>query len=398
MGPAQTRVNLRSDKKSKERQPGQSIFKHVSNKRHRIGLDTIPQEAKSATFNAIPNQIKADLFNSVINTAFPNFDNLMTASWNVVSIYSNVGTDFPELHKSIVELKSVLQDFEESFGTQVTREEPKFRLDFAPRDVVEDADDGRSEQPEPDASQESTSNSAVDSDGDTDMQSQQREESDSLFVGPGPEQEPEYEHDEMPPPRSKPASRRGPTNEAEPILPTPRPNSIARPSSARSTSTSRKPARAPSIESLSSSTHSHIASPELLRRREEYQRSTSTLNRTASESEEPRTFADLSTVELRAKYKARKTQLIQTFGGNANVPQQYRTQMHNMMKEIKIREMDEGGDEGDAEDGGSAPTSGFLGNSMLGQKKSIGMAPIALMSHVKKESGGGGGAGGAKKD
>jgi hypothetical protein len=74
--------------------------------------------------------IKVDLFNSVVNTAFPNFDNLMMASWNVVSIYSACGSDFPELHKAIVELKGVLQDFDEAFGRDVERVEPRFRHDF----------------------------------------------------------------------------------------------------------------------------------------------------------------------------------------------------------------------------------------------------------------------------
>jgi hypothetical protein len=27
-------------------------------------------------------------------TAFPNFDDLITASWNVVSVYANIGSDF----------------------------------------------------------------------------------------------------------------------------------------------------------------------------------------------------------------------------------------------------------------------------------------------------------------
>jgi hypothetical protein len=76
----------------------------------------------------------------------------MMASWNVVSIYSNVGTDFPELHKAIVDLKSVLQDFEGSLGARVERKEPKPRRDLVPsshpasHDGANDgADDGEGE-------------------------------------------------------------------------------------------------------------------------------------------------------------------------------------------------------------------------------------------------------------
>jgi hypothetical protein len=68
----------------------------------------------------------------------------MMASWNVVSVYSNVGTDFPELHKSIVELKSVLQDFEEGIGKKIERKEPVLRRDFAepPQDGASGAEAG----------------------------------------------------------------------------------------------------------------------------------------------------------------------------------------------------------------------------------------------------------------
>ncbi|KAJ4341559.1 hypothetical protein N0V95_007177, partial [Ascochyta clinopodiicola] len=97
------------------------ITKHVSNKRQRIGLDTIPDTVKSETFNTIPAQIKVDLFNNIIKTAFPNFDNLIIASWNVVSVYSNVGSDFPELHKAVVELKGALEEFESAYAPPRSR-------------------------------------------------------------------------------------------------------------------------------------------------------------------------------------------------------------------------------------------------------------------------------------
>lgn len=88
----------------------------MSNKRQRVGLEAIPDTIKSETFNTIPSQIKVDLFNNIIKTAFPNFDNLITASWNVVSVYSNVGSDFPELHKAVVELKGALEEFETAYA------------------------------------------------------------------------------------------------------------------------------------------------------------------------------------------------------------------------------------------------------------------------------------------
>ncbi|KAJ4989396.1 hypothetical protein SVAN01_05121 [Stagonosporopsis vannaccii] len=92
------------------------ITKHISNKRQRVGLEAIPDNVKSETFNTIPTQIKVDLFNNIIKTALPNFDNLITASWNVVSVYSNVGSDFPELHKAVVELKGALEEFENAYA------------------------------------------------------------------------------------------------------------------------------------------------------------------------------------------------------------------------------------------------------------------------------------------
>ena len=85
---------------------------------------------KRNIFNTIPSNIKVDLFNSVVKTAFPNFNNLMIASWNVVTIYSSCGSDFPELHTAIVDLKSVLQDFDETFGQRVDRVTPSYRHDF----------------------------------------------------------------------------------------------------------------------------------------------------------------------------------------------------------------------------------------------------------------------------
>ncbi|CAO2649620.1 Nn.00g070050.m01.CDS01 [Neocucurbitaria sp. VM-36] len=117
-------------KKLGKRKPGEAVVKHVSNKRTRTGLDNIPNDVKSATFNTIPENVKVDLFNTIVKTAFPNFDNLMTACWNVVSVYSNLGSDFPDLHRSIVDLKHVLLEFDESSVMCKDRTDPKYRSDY----------------------------------------------------------------------------------------------------------------------------------------------------------------------------------------------------------------------------------------------------------------------------
>jgi hypothetical protein len=117
-------------RRTRKREPNEEVTQHVSNKRKRTGLASISEEAKSKTFDTIPSHFKVDLFNSIVKTAFPNFDNLMVASWNVVSVYSACGSDFPELHRSIVELKGVLQDFEEATGERVDRTPPSYRQDF----------------------------------------------------------------------------------------------------------------------------------------------------------------------------------------------------------------------------------------------------------------------------
>jgi hypothetical protein len=116
--------------KSRKRALNEEIVQHVSNKRKCVGLDAIPEDAKRKTFDTISSHVKVDLFNSIVNTAFPNFNNLMIASWNVITIYTACGSDFPDLHKAIVDLKGVLQDFDESFGQRVDRAPPKYRYDF----------------------------------------------------------------------------------------------------------------------------------------------------------------------------------------------------------------------------------------------------------------------------
>jgi hypothetical protein len=98
-----------------------------------------------------------DLFNSIVKTAFPNFDNLMIAAWNVVTIYTACGSDFPDLHKAIVDLKGVLQDYDESVGQRVDRATPKYRHDFGgpSRDGANgDGDQDRNRMQDPDRDQD----------------------------------------------------------------------------------------------------------------------------------------------------------------------------------------------------------------------------------------------------
>ncbi|KAF2847328.1 hypothetical protein T440DRAFT_212839 [Plenodomus tracheiphilus IPT5] len=114
-----------------KREPNTPVAPHMTNKRLVAGLSSIPVSLKTATFAAIPEQIKIDLFNNIASTAFPNFDNLMIASWNVVSVYSACGSDFPEMHKAVVELKDVLQDFDAAFGAKVSGTPVQYRTDWA---------------------------------------------------------------------------------------------------------------------------------------------------------------------------------------------------------------------------------------------------------------------------
>jgi hypothetical protein len=104
-------TNLLLGRDTRKRAPGEPVPKHVANKRQRVGLDDIPDTAKSVVFDSIPSHIKVDLFNNIVKTALPNFDNLMTAAWNVVYVHKNVGSEDRELYKSITCLEKVLQEF-----------------------------------------------------------------------------------------------------------------------------------------------------------------------------------------------------------------------------------------------------------------------------------------------
>tara|TARA_R110002003_G_scaffold505_7_gene20164 strand:+ start:5526 stop:6848 length:1323 start_codon:yes stop_codon:yes gene_type:complete len=404
--------------------------------RKRVGLDTIPESAKTATFNTIPDAIKVDLFNNVVKTAFPNFDNLMMASWNVVSVYSNVGTDFPELHKAVVELKHVLQDFEEGFGGKVVRSDPKVRRDFVPPE--QSGTDREPGTPGPRSAPDSSQNGGGDASStprsDAAITPQQQDDIDSLFNEPEAATaiepalpEPEHEPDQpMPPPRPLQIAKRPPFADADsdeeegrshmPTKPNRRSTSIL----ARSTPEQRRsrepsatieprplpPLPTPALKRpLSAQSLPTTLAPSTKKARTASAKPSAFTPSDSNDDEKDKgndndkhrkqSLADTSPAALRAAYNDRKRRLLATFGGNANVPQQYRVQMQKMMAEIKAREQEaavarrgergeregDGGD-GGRDDGGQARMStSFLGNSVLGGKKMAGVA-------------GGGGAGG----
>jgi hypothetical protein len=442
--------------------------KHSSNKQKHVGLDTIPEDAKAATFNAIPDCIKVDLFNNVVKTAFPNFNNLMMASWNVVSIYSNVGTDFPELHKAIVDLKSVLQDFEQSLGAQVERKEPKTREDFmsslqaASHDGANDTNDSHIAEPTFDAPQDDgdiPSDRAHDGGAHDDGAHGDGTQVD--FAQDGGAEDPSGDHysdaegevepqqqemdweDQEVQPQPQEDDVDSLFNEPEPRSDTtamPPPRTLKRPRVPSSTEDEQSPAPVkPRLSSHRTSPHMRTSSPrlssaspapranssELQRRRSEYHTSSIAVQRPPfvrapsvssqsasaapsadeSESEKKKTPRQLKIASLRASYKTRKAKLIKSFGGNSNVPQQYRMQMQELMREVKgleaqereeaarlkqYEEFEDGMGGGEMEEVSEMPK--FLGNSVLGGRKvGLGMAPVAPMVHLKKDGGGMGG-------
>ncbi|KAF2474088.1 uncharacterized protein BDR25DRAFT_385548 [Lindgomyces ingoldianus] len=100
----------------RKRKDGEPIPRHPSNKRMKVSLDLIPASAKSEIFDRIPKDFKTQFFNIIVKTAFPNFEDVMMAAWNAVSVYEHIGTNFPDLHKAMTELKSVFHEFEKSYG------------------------------------------------------------------------------------------------------------------------------------------------------------------------------------------------------------------------------------------------------------------------------------------
>lgn len=106
--------NKSTEFKSKKPKLATLIPKHISNKHNCVALDTIPVPKKIETLNSIPEQTKIALFDTIVKTAFPNFDSLMTASWNVVSIYKECGGEDTDLHQAVGDLQRVLYAFEDA--------------------------------------------------------------------------------------------------------------------------------------------------------------------------------------------------------------------------------------------------------------------------------------------
>ncbi|KAL5382082.1 hypothetical protein DPSP01_006760 [Paraphaeosphaeria sporulosa] len=98
------------------KRPSDSIIRHPLNKKKRIGVENVSSAIKTDAVNRLPDHAKIDLFNAFVKSAFPDFDNLLMASWNVVSIFVNVGSEDLMLHNSIGDLHEVLLRFDEFFG------------------------------------------------------------------------------------------------------------------------------------------------------------------------------------------------------------------------------------------------------------------------------------------
>lgn len=337
---------------------------------------------KSAAFNTIAEHIKVDLFNTFSKTAFPHFDNLMMASWNVVSVYSAVGTDFPELHKAIVELKHVLVDFDEAFGQKIDRTDVRYRADFDPAKRT-GKDEPRALLPPStlNARQESglvNGKSLVsgvgEQQGAEDIEAggseQQNLTTQHSMLPPRPLQPSPYPNDEekseeesfedliTPGPPTK--DKRRADSSRSTLRSRPETSNTALVDSTHSSPASRSHAKKPNDQhgesSTTSSPSSDTTNPELARRREEYASSISKTNKhisaaaaaTARESSEPtpapktkKTLADLTTVQLHQKYRDRKQNLVKLHGSIANSPSLQRDIMRQIEDMMKLREREE---------------------------------------------------------
>ncbi|KAF1957526.1 hypothetical protein CC80DRAFT_592776 [Byssothecium circinans] len=107
--------NVSSETPTRKRLPGEPILKHVANKRRRIGFDQVPNFIKCDVFSSISAQTKIDLFDTLLKTAMPRFDDLMMACWNVAGVYNGTGTECAELHRVVYQMIEVLKEFDESF-------------------------------------------------------------------------------------------------------------------------------------------------------------------------------------------------------------------------------------------------------------------------------------------
>ncbi|KAF2738577.1 hypothetical protein EJ04DRAFT_40733 [Polyplosphaeria fusca] len=107
--------NSQSVTNSLKRANGQ-IERHPCNKRTRVGLESITDLAKCETVDKMPVRIKIELFDAVMNATVPKLDNVMTGAWNAVYVYEHIGSQFPDLHTAMADLRSALVKFEAANG------------------------------------------------------------------------------------------------------------------------------------------------------------------------------------------------------------------------------------------------------------------------------------------
>lgn len=415
-------------------------MKHSSNARKQFGLDAIPDDMKSATFNTIPNQIKVDLFNNIVNTAFPSFDNLMMASWNVISIYSACGTDFPELHKAVIDLKDVLEDFDEALGMRVERSKPKHRKEFGPvsqngaieqallRRAHKDVEDSQNS-----AAQDvrSTTNFSASQRNRSDIEVDQSTVDNSEWIGGMPPPS-TYQRDSHPKENKEQAQDilpgSGLITEDNLRKPTLRPNrspslgnqrSVSVSSSTRSSSSQQR-AQSPrervkkvpqpngsAGKEKSNSNNGKDSSPEAVAQHKVYASSISNTNKQIAaaarlddvdEQLEHEQNQDqgpplkkrkmYSSAQLRQRYSETKRNLTRTHGTIFNAPQNQVMRLQRLEEAVKKREQEE-----KAVGEMNQPVLGTelgrkdesLEQSMLGAKKPMGCAPVAPMLHNRKD-------------
>ncbi|KAH6622291.1 hypothetical protein C7974DRAFT_425982 [Boeremia exigua] len=338
------------------------ITKHASNKRQRIGLETIPDTVKSETFNTIPAQVKVDLFDNIIKTAFPNFDNLIVASWNVVSVYTNLGSDFPELHKAVVDLKGALEEFEGAYGPRT--KSGKTRKEATP--TQQDSDARRAATPV------RTPRTPVPVARTTPAVVSSQEDNDHHDDG--------NDHFQMPPPRT-PEPRQHPSQPA--TLPAgPR----------HLTNTPPSPFQLPSSRPASPSTHIH---PPPRSHSHSHSRST-TRDRSTGPRASPSTHAPPGSELMRKRqaYTASLSANSSHAGSSSEVPmRQYdgggggqhdREETYTDSGRNRVGKTEEE-EEADRYRGGSALP--HLGKSVLGARKNGGKAPVAPMLHTRRDGG-----------
>ena len=93
--------------------PESPPHQECSNVRHKLAtLASIPSALKISAVDAISSQYKIDLFDNIVETAFPQLDHLILAAWNVVSVSAVSETENPAVRKAILELKEVLDSID----------------------------------------------------------------------------------------------------------------------------------------------------------------------------------------------------------------------------------------------------------------------------------------------